>query len=168
MPGMAFTLARQVDLRRALADYFEHGHPGFAWAARRQILDSHGIYDRCILGGGDVIIAHSLYGDTDFWRGFNFYCRQMTKKEIGCVAQWGRCIYNDVRSSVYYLPGRALHLWHGSVGRRDYMERQRILKENDYDPDADVSMDAEECWQWSSDKPDLHSRAKAYFDARIG
>jgi hypothetical protein len=168
MPGMAFTLAGHPDRRRALADYFEHGHSGFAWAARREVLDSHGLYDRRILGGGDIVIAHSLYGDTDFWRGLNFYCRQMTGKELACVADWGRRIYEDVGGSVFYVDGRVLHLWHGSVARRDYLDRQKILKENDYDPNIDVALDAGECWRWNSTKPDLHCRARAYFAARGG
>ena len=168
MPGMALTLAQRADRRRALSDYFEHGHSGFAWAARREVLDSHGLYDRRILGGGDIVIAHSLYGDTDFWRGLNFYCRQMTRKEIASVAEWGRAIHEDVRGSIYYTPGRVLHLWHGSIARRDYLDRQKILKENDYDPNTDVALDAEGCWRWNSVKPDLHHRARAYFAAREG
>ena len=33
-------------------DFVEHGHTGFAWAARREILASHGLYDGCVAGSG--------------------------------------------------------------------------------------------------------------------
>ncbi|MBL8150871.1 MAG: hypothetical protein JNN15_13175 [Blastocatellia bacterium] len=167
MPSMAFTLAHHTDHRKAMSDYFEHGHCGFAWAARRQVLDKHKLYDRRILGGGDVAIAHSLYGDRDFWRGFNFYCRQITKKELSSIKLWGECIYEDVSGSVFYVEGRILHLWHGEMAQRSYLDRQAILKDNDYDPETDITIDDEGCWKWNSQKTSLHQQTRLYFDMRI-
>jgi hypothetical protein len=35
---------------------------GLAWAARRGILEDHGLYDAMIVGGGDTAMAHTIYG----------------------------------------------------------------------------------------------------------
>ena len=40
-----------------------HGHTGFGWAARRSVLDQAGLYDACITGGGDHVMAHAFCGD---------------------------------------------------------------------------------------------------------
>jgi hypothetical protein len=40
------------------------GHPGFAWAARRDVLEAcGGFYDGCIVGGADRVMAHAWFGD---------------------------------------------------------------------------------------------------------
>lgn len=166
LPGMAAVMAGRTDWRRALADYFEHGHCGFAWAIRREVLDRHSLYDRHVLGGGDVTLAHAFYGDEDYWRGRNYSCRGMTKTELAALAAWSRAIHADIQSSVAATPGRVLHLWHGAIAGRNYLDRARILKENDFDPLTDVAIDGEGCLCWNSDKPDLHQRARDYFTAR--
>ena len=41
---------------------FVIGHPGFAWAARREVITSAGFYDRSIIGGGDRIMLGAFTG----------------------------------------------------------------------------------------------------------
>lgn len=36
------------------------GHPGFAWAARREVITAAGFYDRSIIGGGDRIMLNGF------------------------------------------------------------------------------------------------------------
>jgi hypothetical protein len=43
-----------------------HGTTGFAWAARRNLLEKHGLYDTFLSGIGDHLIAHAICGD---WQG---------------------------------------------------------------------------------------------------
>lgn len=45
--------------------YEQHGHTGFAWAARRQLLEKHGLYDAALDGTGDHLMAHAMCGDLD-------------------------------------------------------------------------------------------------------
>jgi len=164
--GMAATLADHPNRRRALADHFLHGHPGFAWAIRREVIERHGFYDRAVLGGGDTIQGHALYGDADFWRGRNFYSRELTRHELSAVAEWSAPLADDVSGRIGWVPGRVLHLFHGEMARRRYVERLQILKENDYDPRADIALDPSGCWRWSSEKPALHAAVAAYFAQR--
>lgn len=167
MPGMAAAMARTDDRNRALADFFVGGHTGFAWAIRREIVERHGLYDRHVLGGGDVTIAHSFYGDAHYWRGLNMFCRGLGKAEIAAIAAWGRGIAADIGNSISFVPGRVLHRWHGAVERRGYLDRWQILKGNVFEPTEDVAIDGQDCLCWNSDKPRLHHQVRDYFASRV-
>ena len=43
----------------------QHGHTGFSWAFRRDVLASRGLYDAHIGGDGDHLMAHAMCGDFD-------------------------------------------------------------------------------------------------------
>jgi hypothetical protein len=51
--------------RESLAtnDFERHGHTGFAWAGRREWMGDVGLYDACLTGNGDHLMAHALAGD---------------------------------------------------------------------------------------------------------
>jgi len=166
MAGMAATLERCADRRRALLDFFQHGHCGFAWAARRDLLAGNPFYDRHVLGGGDVTLAHAFFGDEDYWRGLNPHCRGFTRAEQAAVGAWGRRFHASLNGTVGAVPGRILHLWHGATATRGYGERAKILRDNAFDPQADIAVDDAGCLRWNSDKPDLHRRVREYFAAR--
>lgn len=169
LPGIVAGLAAYqtpAARQRALANYLLSGHTGFAWAARRSLLQAHPLYDRDIVGGADVPIAHAFLGDEDFWQGRNFYCRHLTPAAMGDIAQWSRAVDQAIGGSVAFTPGRALHLWHGSIGSRSYIARLQILLDNAFDPTQDVRIDADGCWTWCSDKPQLHQQVETYFAAR--
>jgi hypothetical protein len=145
-------------------DFLGHGHTGFAWAARRDILAAHGLYDGCVAGSGDHMMAHAFAGDwhgrcirrifgdnTAHWRHF---------------AAWSAAIYGNVRAAVSFVPGTLLHLWHGETQDRRYVHRNRDLAGFGFDPATDVVIGSEGCWEWSSDKPRLHQWAANYFGLR--
>jgi len=166
MPGMACAMSKATDKRAALGDYFQHGHTGFGWAARRDLLDKHGFYDCQILGNGDFVMGHAMYGDEDFWDGRNWECQRLSPKLLEHIVAWSKPFHEDVQSSVYYASGRVLHLWHGDQKNRRYNERLNVLKDHQFDPRTDLAKDTGECWVWSSDKPGLHQWARDYFLSR--
>jgi hypothetical protein len=49
---------------------------------------------------------------------------------------------------------------------RQYASRQLILKTAQFNPAADMSLNRDSCWQWNSDKPELHRAVKEYFWSR--
>lgn len=166
LDGLAWTLARTTDRRRALADYALHGHTGFAWAARRDLLARHGLYDRAVVGGGDVIIAHAFAADEDFLRGLNLYSRELTPAERGAVARWGRAVATETGGRLGWTAGRVRHLFHGAAADRAYVERLRILRDAAFDPERDIAAGDDGVWRWASDKPDLHRRVRDYLLSR--
>ena len=46
-------------------NFWRHGHTGFAWAARRDLLKTDGLYEACVAADGDHMIAHAAVGDLD-------------------------------------------------------------------------------------------------------
>lgn len=135
---------------------------GFAWAARRSLLDKHGIYDACIVGGGDAALWCAASG---------LFERVMTS--IGMeeprrrhYLEWARPFHEDVGGHVGWLSGPLFHLWHGELAQRRYRERHQDMAEFDFDPASDIAISEEGCWRWNSNKPELHSYLEGYFRQR--
>lgn len=141
-----------------------HGHTGFAWAARKEILLEHGLYDACIAGSGDHMMAHAMCGDwespcIDRIIGTN-------NKHLEYFRDWGERIYKSVQGRIGYTPGTILHLWHGDRSDRKYVIRNRDLAGFDFDPKSDLRIGEHGCWEWNSDKVEMHNWAVDYFGHR--
>ena len=159
-PGLAF--ARTT----GDAAYVATALPGGAWAARRSLLERHGIYDRFVLGGGDAALGWAMYGDTEKWLSEGWFSVLLAKEVAGDLREWSAAFYEDVKGSVSYTPGRIFHLWHGDMKQRRYVLRFMILRDAGFDPAKDIALDSQGCWRWSSDKPELHRKVEDYFRAR--
>jgi hypothetical protein len=83
------------------------------------------------------------------------------------IVQWSHRFYGEIQGNVAFVPGAIYHLWHGEIKNRQYGTRLNILKEAEFDPHADISLDADGCWQWNTDKPELHRKVEEYFWSRI-
>jgi len=60
----SFASVWQRDHRQIYAGGLDvHGHSGFAWAARRELLGRHGLYEAFITSNGDHFLAHVFAGD---------------------------------------------------------------------------------------------------------
>ena len=169
MGGFAATLAALDGeaRRRALLDYTTHGHTGFAWAARRALLETHGLYDRAIVGGGDLINAHVFAGDADYLRGRGYCARMLTPAERAAVRAWGSDVARATGGRLGWVPGRVLHLFHGWLSRRAYDARTHILRDGAFDPLVDIAHDEGSAWRWAGATPELRARVREYFGARL-
>ena len=137
------------------------GHPGFAWAARREVITASGFYDRSIIGGGDRIM---LNGFTGHYVGVS---RKMPLAMAEDVRAFGRKLTPLVGpTNVSYTPGVVLHIWHGNRADRDYTHRYQILLVNKYDPVHDVRVNEDGVLAWNSEKPKLHRMVNEYFNNR--
>lgn len=134
--------------------------PGYAWAARRSLLDRGGFFDSNIIGGGDVQMLAAWRGDSAGWM-----TRDWTTGRLADYHDWASR-QQVTRGRVGYIPGTITHLWHGSRDNRQYIERESILVENQFDPLVDLAIDVNGLWRWASDKPDLHQRVADYFQSR--
>jgi len=144
--------------------YVNHGHTGFAWAARRDFLDACRLYDSSITGGGDHLMAHVFAGALSspciakmigeghaYARHFNDWAVRADKLcqgRLGCV------------------PGTVFHLWHGELEKRRYAERTREFKDYDFDPDRDIRIDENGLWEWAEASLALRSLDAAGFHSR--
>jgi hypothetical protein len=142
------------------------GHVGFGWAARRSLLTTHGLYDRCIVGGGDTAISLAMLGYSSNQAPRRMLYAVCSQPQASDIIGWANGFCEAVQGSVCFTPGSAYHMWHGAVADRQYVERLNILRSAAFDPCKDIALDGSGCWQWNSEKPELHSNVRKYFWTR--
>ena len=99
-------------------NYDIHGHVGFAWGAKRRVLDLVPLYDKALIGGADHIIAHAAAGHIPH--------KCITKsftEDIENVTKWSKEFYSVVKGKISYVPGDLYHIWHGDIKNRNYLNR---------------------------------------------
>ena len=141
-----------------------HGHTGFGWAARRDVLMDHGLYDACLSGSADHVMVHAMCGRTES-RCIDVNLGRSSPLRTH-FEQWAQRMYAAVDARVAAVPGSILHLWHGEIAERKYNLRCQELLELGFDPASDIVVDDRGCWTWKSDRPDLHAWGERYFSSR--
>ncbi len=143
----------------------EANHPlsnGYVWAARRELIDKHGLYDGCIVGGGDTACVCAAAGcpeDVVFFH-------QMVGNQATRYRQWAREFNKSVQGNIGVLPHSIDHLWHGTAGNRQYVNRHGRLKATGFDPTRDLQPAGNGAWDWASDNEKLHAFLEEYFRSR--
>ena len=135
---------------------------GYAWAARRELLDEHGFYDACIVGGGDYAMVAAAYGCFDVvMRRYS-----MNGREREHYLAWAKPYFESVRGAVSFADYELLHLWHGQMRNRRYRERHEGFGRFEFDPYEDIAVEENGCWHWDSDKSQMHEYVREYFASR--
>lgn len=162
MYGKVFNIVKAGAGAVEKAAYINAGHMGMAWAARREIIETVGFYDKAISGGGDSLIANAFLG-TKCW-----LLKHLSWRLVEDYEGWSRQACDLVGRSVFYVEGDLLHLWHGALKDRLYNERHVCLREHGFDPLKDVGKDHEGVLAWVSaeHKKGLHAQVEAYFSLR--
>jgi hypothetical protein len=136
--------------------------PGYAWAARREVIEKcGGLLDTHIMGGGDNMMYYAAMG--------MFSTFMLTRTNIEwrrAYLKWAAKFYREIHSNLGFIPGEAVHLYHGTYADRQYVERWMILSRNRYNPEEDIRINENGIWEWASDKPDLHESVAEYFEER--
>lgn len=135
---------------------------GLAWAARRQVLEEHRLYDACILGTGDRAMLCAALGELDY----GARATLMNDRSRRHYLAWARPYWESVMGRVGSIRGRLFHLWHGDIEDRQYGKRHARLQTFDFDPFNDITLDDGGCWRWNSDKKALHAFVRSYFESR--
>lgn len=135
--------------------YDLHGHVGFAWGATREVLDAVPLYDKCLVGGADHIVAHAASGQ------FNFPCiTKAFKEELKEIDAWQRKFYEVVQGKIGYVSGILYHTWHGDITKRQYLKRIK-----DFDGiQKDITTKDENGLYVANKKQEKY--VKEYFDTR--
>ncbi|MFI5011045.1 MAG: hypothetical protein ACHQAY_01735 [Hyphomicrobiales bacterium] len=138
------------------------GQPGYAWAARREELESvGGLIDWSILGANDYFMALGLIGELD-----EQSTRMPGSNYAATLLQWQEKCQKYVRRDIGYVDTTLIHYWHGSRKDRGYDTRWRILADNQFDPLADLRKDAQGLLELTGGKPRLRAAISAYFRTR--
>jgi hypothetical protein len=77
---------------------------GLAWAARRELLDQHGFFDACIIGGGDRAMASAAYHCFDEL----MKSHSMNKRQQDRYVGWAKPFYESVRAEIGYTEMSAI------------------------------------------------------------
>lgn len=101
-------------------NYDRHGHVGFAWGARREVLEQCPLYDKALIGGSDHILAHAAVGQVPH----NCIAKSFTEN-LDEVLEWSRQFYKATGGLVGYVEGDLYHIWHGDIANRQYLQRIR-------------------------------------------
>lgn len=99
-------------------DYNIHGHVGFAWGAKREILDKVPLYDKALIGGADHIIAHAAAGQVP-----HPCINKSFTDDLDSVYDWSQKFSNIIKGKVAYTYGDLYHIWHGDIEKRQYLKR---------------------------------------------
>ncbi|WP_299481467.1 hypothetical protein [uncultured Roseibium sp.] len=153
------TRAREL----AGADFNSHGHTGYAWAARREVL-ANGLFDECIIGGADHVMAHAftgtgacrcvsrLLGKGALRRRFSDWCNNLPG--AGQMLRLG------------VVPGTITHLSHGSFQRRQYVTRNVLLDRMGFDPGHHLKRVNGGAWEWTENADKQRRLLESYFEQR--
>jgi hypothetical protein len=133
--------------------------PGYVWAADKQLLQEHTLYDACIVGGADSAMARAAYGC------FEDALRLQNLNRDHYLA-WAAPFYEAVGSNVGFVEGKLFHLWHGEPVNRRYRERNDALAHFRFDPLVDIALGHGGVWRWSSGKTEMHEFVRDYFVGR--
>jgi hypothetical protein len=165
-PGVCHLIEQGRSLQAVFGHFTGRGpgtpSPGHALAARRELLQSHGMYDAAIVGGGDTLILAAPFGAND-----NLIERHVMNHDYAAhYRNWAERLHRSVGGEVGCVQGDLVHLWHGSIDDRRSPQRYHELRTFDYNPYEDIAVDASGCWRWNSSKPRMHAYLRDYFVSR--
>lgn len=136
---------------------------GLAWAGRREFVERHLLYDACVFGAGDRALACAAFGQH----------RTAAQAWLRTAAQrrhyfaWADPFAAEVAGRVGVVDGPLEHLWHGHLEDRQHRVRHVAAERHDFDPGADIAIDAATgLWRWASAKPLLHQSLAGFFERR--
>jgi hypothetical protein len=145
-------------------DFDRHGHSGYAWAARKELIQKHGLYDRSIVGSGDHLMAHAMMGDLSSPCVTNSVGAANAFRES--FHAWAKPFARDVRTNVGFVRGAVLHRWHGDRKKRSYYKRMVGILARGYNPSLDVRVAASGGLEWTEHGAFLGRWMRDYFTRR--
>lgn len=165
--GLGVIYVRDADPARALtvgsgSKESRKIQKGLAWAAKRDILKKHGLYDALILGSADRAMTFAMFGCFDLAT-----CSlNMNEARERHYLKWAEPFHRSVGGRIGYLNGRIYHLWHGDIENRGYADRHSILSRFNFDPETDLRIGANGAWQWARPRAEFQQAIVEYFARR--
>lgn len=160
---------------RGSIEAFRYAHPGYAWAARRDVLERiGGLYTNAVLGLADVVMAYAFAAkrpsDVDAsWRypDVELFMGNWNDAMVADCLAWQRRAQAVVRGHLGApCAGVAVHhLWHGTIESRRYNKIGRLIPT--FDPAAHVAIDADGLLHWTAECPAaVRDAVQRYFKSR--
>lgn len=122
---------------------FSVSHPGFAWAARTEVLSRCKLYDKMITGCGDTAMLCGWTGEPipDVEKKFGKYVAQD-------LTAWSRKAVQAMSGEqMSFVMGGVMHMWHGDLNRRQNHDRGSWMRE--VNPETDMKVDQDGILEWT-------------------
>lgn len=146
----------------ALANGYEFGHPGYAWAATRQSIEFvGGLVETAALGAADHHMALAMIGKVS-----DSIPGNLTDGYKRPLLQWQDRAMQHINGNIGYVPGTIEHGFHGSKEKRAYVDRWSILANNQFDPSTDLKRNVWGVLELAGNKPKLRRDIDAYYRSR--
>jgi hypothetical protein len=146
------------------------GRAGFAWAMRAELVQATGLYQHCVVGGGDsalLLAALGLASSDGAW-GAGLYPHDFIRFSgpamLAHYRAWADRILAASGGEVGYANLRIASLAHGARRDRGYRARQDILV--GFDPARDVACEPGAGFTWTASGERFREPVAAYFRAR--
>lgn len=128
--------------------------------ARREVFDNCGFYDKMILYGADKVLASSFLKK-------DYINNNLPPVLLEDIKKWQRNFsLKHPRINIHYLNGTVYHLFHGALKYKKYNEMNKPLHQYNFNPQRDLKINKEGCFEWGSDKTDFHNYLIQYFHNR--
>ncbi len=142
--------------------FHEHGHTGYCWAMRSSYLKCSGLFDACILGGADHVMAHAFSGSLDS------HCLSPLLGEntslSSLYSKWANSLLGGKKALQMGSVNQLVeHLAHGSQQGRMYLGRNRLLTQSGFCPLKDIEKNQDGCWEWKKHGLASKELANNYF-----
>ena len=126
---------------------------GFAWAMRSDLFASVGLYQHCVVGGGDSALSLAALGlahGPDAWRetlSSQAFIRRAGPTMLAHYQVWAGRFFRSAGEAAGCVEGTIEALVHGSYERRQYGDRHEILA--GFDPERDVVAAEGRAFAWT-------------------
>jgi hypothetical protein len=134
----------------------KNSHPGFAWAARRDVFP---LYDQHPFGIGDALNLAAWTGQFG-----SPVVRSLPAEWRREYLLWALPVWNRVRGNVGHIPGECRHWWHGSREDRRYWSRMPALYDTGFLPSRDLKIGDNGLYELARD--DVRAVVADYFGSR--
>jgi len=139
------------------------GHPGFAWAARREMFHSiGGLYSTTPVGHGDTVFALGVTGGSMRDPHGNKYGIGIN---TAAHDQWVDRLRGWLNGAFGFVDGECWHEWHGETKNRQYAQRSEVLKH--FDHARHVFINRQGILEWRPEAPQhMREYVVKYFENR--
>ena len=144
--------------------YARHGHTGYAWAARRSLFRECGLYDSCLSGSADHLMAHAFIGELDSPCLLKVF--RQNERYLDSFLFWAERVNAVVGGATGYVDRPISHMWHGDPARRNYRVRDIELTDSGFAPDVHLELQARGTWDWSEAGRKYARWAEDYYSSR--
>lgn len=138
-------------------------HTGYAWAARIDVVRKlGGLFETAIAGSSDRHMAYAFIGKIE-----SSYPKNTGVPYLKPLLSWSDNAYREVHGKVGYVEGNIFHYWHGKKADRKYQERWSIIKDNNFDPEKDITKNEQGVLEWTERASEkLRKEMSEYFAQR--